>query len=122
LGAEPQDVEISLIRIRRAFAYPRKHVERFATPGQVVADPGCGTGYYTIHLAECVGPAGKVYAVDVNPVRIRTVARRAIEHGFRNIDAHATSASDLGSSRMRRLTSFSRTDCSAEWRISESRP
>jgi len=32
----------------------------------VVADLGCGPGYYTLPLAESVGPEGRVYAVDMN--------------------------------------------------------
>jgi ubiquinone/menaquinone biosynthesis C-methylase UbiE len=36
-------------------------------PGQVVADVGCGNGFYTFRLAERVGPEGKVYAVDIQP-------------------------------------------------------
>ena len=34
-------------------------------PGATVADVGSGTGYFTRHLAEKVGPRGKVYAVDI---------------------------------------------------------
>ncbi len=34
--------------------------------GDVVADIGAGTGYFTFRLANAVGPGGWVYAVDVN--------------------------------------------------------
>lgn len=36
------------------------------TDGDVVADIGAGTGYFTFRLAQAVGPSGWVYAVDVN--------------------------------------------------------
>src|SRR4051812_1790244 len=36
-------------------------------PGDVVADIGAGSGYYTFRLAGLVGPKGKVLAVDIQP-------------------------------------------------------
>lgn len=36
-------------------------------PGQVVADVGAGSGYFTWRMARQVGPAGRVYAVDIQP-------------------------------------------------------
>jgi len=35
------------------------------SPGQVVCDVGAGPGYFTLRLADAVGPSGHVYAVDV---------------------------------------------------------
>lgn len=35
-------------------------------PGQNIADIGAGGGYYVLRFAKLVGPAGKVYALDVN--------------------------------------------------------
>lgn len=42
-----------------------------AVPGAHVADIGAGSGFFTTRLATAVGRAGKVYAVDVNPVSLR---------------------------------------------------
>ena len=36
-------------------------------PGDVVADIGCGSGYYARKIAKVVGPEGKVYGVDIQP-------------------------------------------------------
>lgn len=36
-------------------------------PGDVVADIGCGSGYYARKIAEVVGPEGKVYGVNIQP-------------------------------------------------------
>ena len=38
--------------------------------GTVVADLGAGTGYFTSLLSIQVGPAGKVYAVDIEPAML----------------------------------------------------
>src|ERR1044072_4957992 len=36
-------------------------------PGEVIADIGAGSGYFTFRLSHSVGANGKVYAVDVSP-------------------------------------------------------
>ncbi len=48
--------------------------------GQSVADIGAGTGYFTLRLAEAVGPTGRVTATDVDPAALSTLdqlSRRA---------------------------------------------
>jgi 2-polyprenyl-3-methyl-5-hydroxy-6-metoxy-1,4-benzoquinol methylase len=85
----------SLDPIRRLFEPPKKLVEPFIRKGQVVADLGCGSGYYTLPLAEIVGSEGKVYAVDLGKNCIQTLEKRADKNGYHNIEAHASSASDL---------------------------
>jgi len=79
---------------RRLFSNPDKYC-RYVTKGQVVADLGCGPGYYTLALAERVGPEGRVYAVDSDEKAIRALEKKATKRGCRNIEAHATSAHDL---------------------------
>lgn len=53
--------------------------------GDEVADLGAGSGYFTIRLARVVGPAGKVYAVDVDPKLLEYIERRAKEEQLENI-------------------------------------
>jgi arsenite methyltransferase len=48
-------------------------------PGEVIADIGAGSGYFTFHLAHHVGELGKVYAVDVSPEMILHINRRIRE-------------------------------------------
>ena len=68
---------VHTIPIRRLFDNPKKFCH-YVTSGQVVADIGCGAGYYTFALAECVGPKGKVYAVELNEKAIRALEKRRI--------------------------------------------
>lgn len=53
--------------------------------GDDVADIGSGSGYFTFHLADAVGPSGKVYAVDIDRGLNAYVAKRAREKGYQNI-------------------------------------
>src|SRR5947209_3081382 len=45
-------------------------------PGDVVADIGAGSGYYTMKLAKLVGPKGKVFAVDIQPEMLAIIKNR----------------------------------------------
>jgi SAM-dependent methyltransferase len=62
-------------------------------PGQTVCDMGCGNGFYTLELAERVGPRGKVYAVDIQPQMLDLLQERARKAGLENIiPVHGTVA------------------------------
>jgi precorrin-6B methylase 2 len=61
----------------------------------VVADLGCRSGYYTLELAEVVGPEGRVYAVDLDEEAIQELEMKAEKRGYHKIEAHASSASNL---------------------------
>ena len=62
--------------IRRLFSSPNEYCP-YVTNGQVVADLGCGPGYYTLALAESVGPEGRVYAADSDEKAIRALEEKA---------------------------------------------
>jgi ubiquinone/menaquinone biosynthesis C-methylase UbiE len=73
--------QITLNPIRRLFGRfesSQEHVKPYVASGQVVADLGCGSSYYTLPLAECVDPEGRVYRVDLNEKAIRTMKKRQI--------------------------------------------
>jgi ubiquinone/menaquinone biosynthesis C-methylase UbiE len=81
--------------IRRLFEPPQRLIGPNVKKGQVVADLGCGPGYYALPLAEIVGLEGKVYAVDLGKKSIRTLEKKAKKQDYSNIEAHASSAADL---------------------------
>ena len=45
-------------------------------PGQVVADIGAGSGYYTMLLSKAVGPRGRVYATDIQPEMLALIKKK----------------------------------------------
>ncbi len=53
-------------------------------PDAVVADIGAGTGYFTFRLATMV-PAGRVYAVDIQPEMLDIIRKRQQRRAVRNI-------------------------------------
>ena len=61
-------------------------------PGQVVADVGAGSGYYTTRLARRVGAGGKVYATDIQPQMLALLQKRVARERLRQV----RSASDPG--------------------------
>jgi len=54
-------------------------------PGQVVADIGAGSGYYTRRLAKLVGEKGTVYAVDVQQEMLDLLTNKMAELKIGNV-------------------------------------
>ena len=63
-------------------------------PGEVVADVGAGSGYFTRRIAKVVAPDGKVYAVDVAADILGYLMERADREGLRNIVTIASQPAD----------------------------
>lgn len=53
--------------------------------GQVVADIGAGTGYFSRRMAEKVGPEGVVYAVDIQPEMLEILERNLEKIKVQNV-------------------------------------
>ena len=53
--------------------------------GSTVADIGAGAGWFTIRLAQRVGPKGKVYAQDVQRIMLEAIKRRVQREGLENV-------------------------------------
>jgi len=54
--------------------------------GSVVADIGAGNGYFSFHLADRVGPAGRVYAVEINENDLGQIEQRARKERLSQIE------------------------------------
>ena len=67
---------------------------RVVRPGMVVADVGANLGYYTVLMAEAVGPTGRVLAFEPNPAIAELLQRTVAVNGHgatTNVDARAAS-------------------------------
>lgn len=62
--------------------------------GQTVADLGCGNGFHALRIAQRVGPAGRVYGVDLQPEMLRLLELRAEKEQIENIRTIACEAFD----------------------------
>ena len=63
-------------------------------PGMVAADVGANVGYFTMMLADLVGPGGHVYAFEPNPAMSERIARSAYLNGLVDrISIHAVALS-----------------------------
>jgi ubiquinone/menaquinone biosynthesis C-methylase UbiE len=54
--------------------------------GAIVADVGAGSGFMTTRLARRVGPAGKVYANDLQPEMLALLRERLTREQLRNVE------------------------------------
>ena len=71
---------------RDAYQKPHEVIHALGLkPGEVIADIGAGSGYFTFHLARHVGEKGKVYAVDISPDMILHINRRIREAKATNV-------------------------------------
>jgi ubiquinone/menaquinone biosynthesis C-methylase UbiE len=53
--------------------------------GHIVLDYGCGIGSFSLPAAQLVGPRGQVHALDIHPLAVQTVRRRAARRGLSNV-------------------------------------
>ena len=80
-------------RTRRIDGIRLRAIERLQLrPGDTVLDAGCGTGWSLPHLAERVGPMGRIIAFDPSADMLE-IARRRMTHA--PVDVLHASASDV---------------------------
>ena len=70
--------------LRKLFENPDKILAPFVDEGMTVLEPGCGMGFFTLSLAQMVGPTGRVVALDVQAKMLSVLRRRAEKAGILN--------------------------------------
>jgi ubiquinone/menaquinone biosynthesis C-methylase UbiE len=69
-------------------------------PTDVVADFGCGTGYFTFPIAKETTEGGKVYALDILPQKLETIESQAKLLGFTDIITQRVNVEKIGGSKL----------------------
>ncbi|MCL2487239.1 MAG: methyltransferase domain-containing protein [Oscillospiraceae bacterium] len=65
-------------------------------PGLTVADVGCGSGYFTFKFADMVGPEGKVYGIEINPLHIEYLKSFVKTNNLRNVEIVTSNLDGIG--------------------------
>jgi FkbM family methyltransferase len=91
-------------------AWLSQFMARIVKPGWTVVDVGANYGYYTLLLADLVGPDGRVVAIEPNPEAAELLGRSVFLNGFgarTSIREVAAGAADGGTAKLlvpRRMT------------------
>ena len=81
---------------RRTLQSAKELVERSGIQsGMEVAEVGCGSGAYTLHVAEKIGPEGKVYAIDIQQKMLDQLQNKMDKHKVKNIEPIKANAYEL---------------------------
>ena len=81
---------------RREFLPPYEILKKLGLQeGDIIADIGCGIGYFSIPAADIVGLKGIVYAMDVELEMVEETERWAAENGMTNIRPIVTDEYDM---------------------------
>jgi len=83
--------------LRRLMSNPDKLLSPYVREGMTILEPGPGMGFYTLPLAQLVGPSGRVIAVDIQPKMLASLERRAAKAGVRGrVETRIAAADSLG--------------------------
>jgi len=63
--------------------------------GDVMADIGCGIGYFTIPASKIAGDSGNIFALDISPEMLQDVGIKIKNNNISNIEIILTEENDL---------------------------
>ncbi|RII35362.1 class I SAM-dependent methyltransferase [Clostridium chromiireducens] len=61
----------------------------------IMADIGCGIGYFTIPASKIVGENGKIFAMDISPEMLKDVEVKISDNNISNVETILTEENDL---------------------------
>lgn len=64
--------------------------------GDVIADVGCGIGYFAFPFADVVGESGSIKAADISDIMIEELTKRVKSRNYKNIQVIKSSNTDIG--------------------------
>ncbi|ACB86261.1 class I SAM-dependent methyltransferase [Natranaerobius thermophilus] len=97
---EPENKEKLDSKERREKLPPKTILKQLGLKkGDIVADIGCGSGFFTIPAGELVGEQGKVFALDISSEMLQTVEDKIATQNLTNIETRLTEEDDLKLSR-----------------------
>jgi ubiquinone/menaquinone biosynthesis C-methylase UbiE len=83
--------------VRRLIEKPEDMVLPLIAPGGRVLEVGPGMGFFTLPMAERVGPEGRIYCVDAQPQMLSGLERRLRSRGLgERVEPRLSTTADLG--------------------------
>ena len=84
-------------RLRKLLQNPYKILTPYVRPGMTALDVGSAMGFFSLPMAQMVGPGGKVICIDVQPKMLQVLCRRATEAGLaERIETHVSAEDSTG--------------------------
>ncbi len=83
-------------RLRKLLQNPYKILAPYVRPDMTVLDVGSAMGFFSLPMAEMVGPGGKVVCIDVQLKMLQVLRRRAVEAGLGDrIETHVSTEDSI---------------------------
>lgn len=84
---DPSHADRLLAEERRQWQDPNQILSLLGLgPGEVLVDVGAGPGYFSVAAAPLVGPAGKVYAIDISLEMLMKLGQQIYAAGITNVE------------------------------------
>jgi FkbM family methyltransferase len=79
-------------------------------PGMVIAEVGANVGFYTLEMARCVGPHGRILAFEPDPLTFRLLQERIHHRAVENVEPYQLGVSDTSGRARLYCNAYNRSD------------